>query len=60
MEYRFRRACPLLGQASPAGAAHARRAVAANAVAHELDIGVILVGRPVALEIVEEARPVGQ
>ena len=31
-----------------------------DAVAHELDIDVILIGRPMALEIVEEARPVGQ
>ena len=38
----------------------AGRAVAGNAIADELDIDVILVGRPVALEIVEEARPVGQ
>jgi hypothetical protein len=55
---RFRAARALLGQAPPAGVAHARRAVAVNAVADELDIGVILVGRPVALEIIEEARPV--
>jgi len=31
-----------------------------NAVADELNVGVILVGRPVALEIIEEVRPVGQ
>jgi hypothetical protein len=47
-------------QAPPAGIAHASGAVAVDAVAHELDIGVILIGRPVALEVVEEARPVGQ
>lgn len=27
---------------------------------HEVDIGVILIGRPMALEIVEEGRPVGR
>jgi len=41
------------------GIAHARRADAVDAITNELDIGVILVGRPMALEIIEEARPVG-
>ena len=60
MKHRFRAARALLGQPPPAGIAHARRAVARDAVANEIDIDVIFVGRPVALEIVEEARPVGQ
>ena len=30
-----------------------------HAIADEIDIGVIVVGRPMALEIVEEGRPVG-
>ncbi len=55
MKHRFRAAGAFLGQAPPAGIAHARRAVAGDAVAHEIDIDVILVGRPMALEIVEEA-----
>ncbi len=58
MEHRFRTARALLGQAPPAGIAHACRAVAVDAVANEIDIGVILVGRPVALEIVEEGWPI--
>ncbi|MFZ0459404.1 MAG: hypothetical protein WAM17_13355, partial [Rhodoplanes sp.] len=48
----------LLGQPPPAGMAHARRAVATQAVANEIDVD-ILVGRPMALEIVEEGGPVG-
>jgi hypothetical protein len=34
------------------------RALSADALAHEIDIGVIVVGRPMALEIVEEGGPV--
>ena len=59
MKHRFCAARALLGQAPPASIAHARRAVAECALADEIDIGVILVGRPMALEIVEERRPVG-
>ena len=43
---RFRAAGALLGQAPPAGIAHARRAVADGAVAHEIDIGVAPAIRP--------------
>ena len=60
MKYRFRAARALLGQPPPAGLAHACGAVAVKAVADEVDIGVIVIGRPMALEIVEKARPVGQ
>ena len=59
MKHRLRAAGAFLGQPPPAGIAHARRAIAVDAVADEIDIGVVLVGRPVALEIVEERRPVG-
>ena len=33
-------------------------AVTARALAHEIDVGVLLVGRPVALEIVEKGWPI--
>jgi hypothetical protein len=55
--YRFRAASTLLGQPSPAGIAHARCAVAHRAVADEIDVDVF-VGRPMALKIVEEGRPI--
>src|SRR5258708_438706 len=48
-----------LGQPPPAGIAGAHSAVAKYALAHEIDIGVIVVSRPMALEIVEEGWPVG-
>jgi hypothetical protein len=51
MEDRFRAAGPLLGQPPPASIAHSRRAIAAQSVANEIDVDV-LVGRPMALEIV--------
>ena len=47
-----------LGQPTPAGVAHARRAIACHAIADEIDVGVILVRRPMALEIIEERRPI--
>jgi len=56
---RLRAPGPLLGQTPPAGIAGPRRAFACRTVAHEIHVGVILIGRPVALEIVEEGRPVG-
>jgi hypothetical protein len=54
---RLRAARALLGQPSPAGIAHARSAVAYRAVADEIDVDVF-VSRPMALEIVEEDRPI--
>ncbi|MFC7538836.1 hypothetical protein ACFQU2_04345 [Siccirubricoccus deserti] len=39
-------------------APHPRGAVSSAAIADEIDIGVILIGQPVPLEVVEEARPV--
>jgi len=47
----------LLGQAAPPSVAHARRAVAECAIADEISIGVVVVSRPVMLEIVEKNRP---
>lgn len=32
---------------------------ARHALAHEIDIGVIVVGRPMTLEIIEKGRPIG-
>ena len=54
---RFRAASTLLGQPSLAGIVHARCAVAYRAVADEIDVDVF-VGRPMALEIVDEGRPI--
>src|SRR5207237_4057557 len=59
MEDGFGAAGADLGQPPPARIAHARRTVAANTLAHEIDVGVIFIGRPMPLEILEEARPVG-
>jgi hypothetical protein len=53
MKDRLRAACALLGQAPPAGITHARSTVAADALANEIDVDA-LIGRPMALEIVEE------
>ena len=58
MKDRFRSARALLSQPPPAGTAGARRPVAHETIADEIDIGVVIVGRPVALEIVEERGPV--
>lgn len=58
MEDRFGAARALFGQALPARIAHARSAVAAHAIADEIDVDVLISG-PMALEIVEESGPVG-
>ena len=58
MEHGFRVACVLLGQPPPSGIAHAHRASTDRSVANEIDVGVVLVGRPMALEIVKKGRPV--
>jgi len=57
MEYGLGAAGADLGQPLPARIAHARRTVAGEAIAHEIDIDV-LIRRPVALEVVEERGPV--
>ena len=59
MKHRFCTARALFGQASPPSVAHARRAVAECALADEIHIGVILVGWPMLLEVIEERPPVG-
>ena len=56
---RFRAARAFLSQPPPAGIAHPRRTITHRALTYEINVGVILVGRPMALEIVEEGRPVG-
>ena len=56
----FRAAGPLVGQAPPAGIAHARRAIPGDAIAHEIDMDVILVRRPMAVEIIEEGLSLGE
>jgi acyl-CoA synthetase (NDP forming) len=59
VKHRLGSAGALLREPPPAGIAGARRAVAHHALAHEIDISVIVVGRPMALEIVEEGGQSG-
>jgi hypothetical protein len=47
-----------LGQAPPASVAHACRTVAEPALTYEIDIGVVFVGWPMLLEIIEESGPI--
>jgi hypothetical protein len=54
---RFRSASALLCQPPPARIAHARRTIPYGAVADEINVDVF-VGRPMALKIVEEGRPI--
>jgi hypothetical protein len=53
----LRRACPRLGQTAPAPVAGARGAGAGHAFAHEIDVRVRRVRRPMALEVFEEHWP---
>ena len=57
MEYRLRRAGPFLHQPTPAPITRAGRTTAAGALPHKIDIGVVLISRPVALKVVEKGRP---
>jgi len=59
MKDRLGTASALLGRPAPAGVSHTRRAIAAQAIADEIDVDV-LVGRPMALKIVEKLLPVGR
>ena len=47
------------GQPPPTGIPHPRRAIPGESIPHEIDIGVVCVGRPVAVEVVEEVLPIG-
>jgi len=58
MENRLGRTRPNFCYPPPAGITGAGGSISANAFANEIDVGVILVGWPVALEIVEKGRPV--
>src|ERR1035437_4431166 len=58
MKDRFGTTRALLGQPSPARVPHAHRAVTYGAVTDKIDIGVVLVGRPMPLEIIKESGPV--
>ena len=51
---RLGRAGPDFGQSAPAGISGTGLGVAAGAVADEIDVGVVSVGRPVPLKIIEE------
>ena len=59
MKHRLRPSGPFLCQPSPAGIAGPRRAVTCRSLANEIDVGVVLVGRPMVHEVVEKRRPVG-
>lgn len=49
---------PLFRQTTPARIAVSGSAVATRPLAHEIDVGVVFIRGPVAMEIVEECRPV--
>ncbi len=55
---RFRPPSALLGEAPPAAVSRACRAVAGKAIADEIHVDVVAVGRPVALKVLEKRRPV--
>jgi hypothetical protein len=56
MKYRLRATRALLCKSTPKRAANARRAIARGAVADEVDVSVVLVRRPMTLEVAEEGR----
>jgi hypothetical protein len=58
MKHRLCAASALLGEPPPTGIANARRAVAHHAVAHEIDVGVVVVCRPMPMEIVKGTKGV--
>ncbi len=60
MKYRFGPGRSLFRNAPPARASLSRSAVSGRAEAHEIDIGMTSIRRPVPLEIVEESGPVWQ
>lgn len=60
MEHRLRATSPHYRQAPPLAISLAQSPLAGCAIADEIHIGVVLVGRPVALKIVKEGRPIGQ
>ena len=60
VENRLGAAGPPLGEALPLSVARPDRGLAQLPVAHEVDVDVLAVGRPVALEVVEETVPVGE
>jgi hypothetical protein len=47
-----------LGQSTPAGIASTRAALAASTMADEVDVDVVSIGRPMAVKIIKEGRPV--
>ena len=57
MEDRFGSAGALFGQPTPTRIAHSRRPVSVDAVPDEINVD-ILIGRPMALKIVEKRRPI--
>ena len=59
MKDRFCPTCAFFCQTPPSGAAHPCRAVADYSLAYEINIGVVLVGWPMLVEVIEERRPVG-
>jgi len=57
VKHRFRRAGSLFGEPPPARTALPSRAVAANSISHKLNVDVVLIGRPMYAEVVQESFP---
>ncbi len=60
VKHRFDAAGALLAQSPPARTAHACCAVADRTIADEVDIVIVFFGGPMALEIIEARRSVGE
>ena len=57
---RFGRTSPFFRQATPTGIAHALGAIPYKTIPNKISIDMIIIFRPVVLEIVEKGRPVRQ
>jgi hypothetical protein len=60
VENRFGLAAAQFGQATPPGVSFALYSTAAESISDEIDVGVVLIGRPVLVKIVEKTVPVGR
>lgn len=58
MEHRLGRASALFRHPTPAGVTGTRSAVAGQAIAHQIDIGILAIRRPAAMEVFLERLPV--
>jgi hypothetical protein len=53
-------ACPLHRQPSPARIAGTGISIAAGSLTDEINVGMVPIGRPVTLNIIEKSRPLGR